>query len=699
MFSASPATGIGPLQVQLSATGSTDRDGTIASYAFSFGDGTPATGPQSAQAVSHLYAPGTYTASVVATDNQGGSSTATRTITVAAPPSNYVGNGGFETNTSGWLKNGIATLARVAPGRSGSYCLEVASGASTAFGVTDDPNWVTGVGAAGQTYRVTAWVQSPSSGGTAKIKLREFLGGVQQGPSVYSATVTLSPSWQLLSLNYTALAAGSTFDVEVNDYPVAANEILHIDDMAIAWLSPATVPPTIAAPATVTVNENSQVVVPISVTSTEGQAITSLSANLASLPAGSNATFVPSASNTSGTLTWTPTYVDGRIEGYPVTFTASNGLAASASTSVFVVNVDRAPVLAVPASVSATAGAQVSVEITASDPDGDAITTMSVDLSQLPANHGAVFVANSTNTAGTLTWTPDPSVARGDPYAVTFTARNVVTGSVTVPITVNRPPSGINLVGNPGFESATTGWVKSGSATITRIPAGRNGSYALQITSSAATTFGITDDPNWIANAGGAGTAYRISAWVRAASAKGSIKIKVREFAGGVQQGSSAYSDPIVLTTSWKEVTIDYLSRTADSFLDIEINDYPVAASEVFIVDDINIVRVSGGASAASAARAGTPAPAFGARLSSNPVGPQGELRFTTTRDGRVRLRIFDAQGRAVLQPLDEAWMAAGSHRITLRAPAAGSTVAAGAYFYRLDAAEGVLNGRFTIVN
>ncbi len=699
VFSASPASGIGPLQVQFNTAGSTDRDGTIASYAFDFGDGTPASGPQSAPAVSHLYAPGTYTASVRATDNVGGTSTATRTITVAAPPSNFVANGGFETNTSGWAKNGSATLARVAPGRTGSFCLEVASTSTTTFGITDEPNSVTGVGAPGLTYRVTAWVRSPSSGGTAKIKLREFLGGVQQGPSVYSPTVTLSPSWQLLSFNYTALAAGSMLDVEVNDYPVAANEVLQVDDMAIAWVSPATMAPVITAPATVSVSENGQVIVPVTVTSVEGQAITSLSASLAGLPAGSNATFVPGASNATGTLTWTPTYADGRTEGYPLTFTASNGLTASVSTNVFVTNVDRAPVLVVPASVSATAGAQISVEITASDPDGDAITAMSVDLSQLPANHGAVFVANSTNTAGTLTWTPDPSFVRGDPFAVTFTARNVVTGAVTVPITVNRPPSGINLVGNPGFESAITGWAKTGSATLMRIPAGRNGSYALQITSSAGTTFGITDEPNWIANAGSAGTAYRISAWVRAASAKGSIKIKVREFVGGVQQGSSAYSDPIVLSTSWKEVTIDYLSRTADSYLDIEINDYPVAANEVFIVDDISIVRVSGGASAASAVRAGTPAPAFGARVTSNPVGPQGELLFTTTREGRVRLRIFDAQGRAVSQPINEAWMAAGSHRIALRAPATASAIAAGAYFYRLDAAEGVIHGRFTIVN
>jgi PKD repeat protein len=66
-------------------TGSFDDDGTIASYAWNFGDGSTGTGatPQ------HLYAgPGTYTVGLTVTDNRGGIASITSPITVVSPPAN-----------------------------------------------------------------------------------------------------------------------------------------------------------------------------------------------------------------------------------------------------------------------------------------------------------------------------------------------------------------------------------------------------------------------------------------------------------------------------------------------------------------------------------------------------------------------------------------------------------------------------------
>jgi len=81
--SATPTTGTAPLAV--SFTGSaTDTDGTIASYAWTFGDGTTST----QQNVSHTYqTAGTYTATMTATDNAGARGSASVTITVN-PPAN-----------------------------------------------------------------------------------------------------------------------------------------------------------------------------------------------------------------------------------------------------------------------------------------------------------------------------------------------------------------------------------------------------------------------------------------------------------------------------------------------------------------------------------------------------------------------------------------------------------------------------------
>ncbi|MFT4258387.1 PKD domain-containing protein [Microbacterium sp.] len=70
------------LTVSTNASGSTDADGTIASYSWEFGDGATATGVTA----SHTYAAaGTYTVSLTVTDNGGATGTTTKPITVTAP--------------------------------------------------------------------------------------------------------------------------------------------------------------------------------------------------------------------------------------------------------------------------------------------------------------------------------------------------------------------------------------------------------------------------------------------------------------------------------------------------------------------------------------------------------------------------------------------------------------------------------------
>jgi PKD repeat protein len=66
-------------------TGSTDSDGTIASYTWDFGDSTTGTGatPQ------HTYTTaGTYTVALTVTDNRGGTGSVTGSVTVTDPPAN-----------------------------------------------------------------------------------------------------------------------------------------------------------------------------------------------------------------------------------------------------------------------------------------------------------------------------------------------------------------------------------------------------------------------------------------------------------------------------------------------------------------------------------------------------------------------------------------------------------------------------------
>src|SRR6185436_10708302 len=92
------------------------------------------------------------------------------------------------------------------------------------------------------------------------------------------------------------------------------------------------------------------------------------------LPLGHDATFVVDPGSGSGTLRWTPGYMDSRPTPYTVTFTATNVLSGSASTKILVQNSNRAPVASAGGPYSAFVGAPVTFNGTGStDPDGDVI--------------------------------------------------------------------------------------------------------------------------------------------------------------------------------------------------------------------------------------------------------------------------------------------------------------------------------------
>ncbi len=84
VMSATPSSGTSPLTVTFNGSGSTDPDGSVTSWLWSFGDGYTGTGV----VTTHTYTtPGmTYTPSLTVVDNRGGSSRTTGTIVVNAPP-------------------------------------------------------------------------------------------------------------------------------------------------------------------------------------------------------------------------------------------------------------------------------------------------------------------------------------------------------------------------------------------------------------------------------------------------------------------------------------------------------------------------------------------------------------------------------------------------------------------------------------
>ncbi|MGE5180189.1 MAG: Ig-like domain-containing protein, partial [Bacteroidota bacterium] len=193
--------------------------------------------------------------------------------------------------------------------------------------------------------------------------------------------------------------------------------------------------PTVTAPATASGNEGTLITFTVTASDPDGDAITSLTASGTAITAGG--TFTANGTNTSGTFSWTPSAT--QAGSYSATFTASNALSGSATTDITVINVDAPPVVTAPATESVAEGAPLSFTVTASDPDGDAIASLTAAGTAITA--GGSFTADASNTIGTFGWTPTSGQAGS--YSVTFTASNALSGSATTAITVtgvNNPP-------------------------------------------------------------------------------------------------------------------------------------------------------------------------------------------------------------------------------------------------------------------
>jgi PKD repeat protein len=222
------------LGVTADASASSDTDATpIADYRFNFGDGTPVVGPQAGATATHTYTTaGTYTVTVTVTDTAGQASTASAQVVVKT---NFVTNGGFETDLSGWNTSGSGsniTLARVSGGHAGSWSAKLTNtGTTTSTFATlqDSPNWVTATTAG--TYTGSAWVRSDTAGAILKIKLQEYNGSTLISSA--NGQVTLSTAWQQVSVPYVIRSPGSTLDLQLYVANPAPGTAFYADDISV----------------------------------------------------------------------------------------------------------------------------------------------------------------------------------------------------------------------------------------------------------------------------------------------------------------------------------------------------------------------------------------------------------------------------------------------------------------------------------
>ncbi|WP_409451160.1 chitobiase/beta-hexosaminidase C-terminal domain-containing protein [Jatrophihabitans sp.] len=228
----SPASGAVPFDVTADASASSDGDATpIASYAFDFGDGSPVVTQAGPQATHTYTTSGTFTVKVTVSDTAKLSGSASQSVSAAA---NLLKNPGFEQNVSGWTTNASAvSLARVSGGHSGGWAARVTNtGKNAATCLLDDSPNAVGSTVAG-TYVASLWVKGAVPGATLTLKLSERSGKSVIGSS--TATLALSTSWQLVSVSYRPVSAGSALDFNASVANVAAGAVaFYADDAAIA---------------------------------------------------------------------------------------------------------------------------------------------------------------------------------------------------------------------------------------------------------------------------------------------------------------------------------------------------------------------------------------------------------------------------------------------------------------------------------
>ncbi|MBT1002474.1 PKD domain-containing protein [Paenarthrobacter sp. DKR-5] len=160
-FSASTA----GLSVDVDGSASTDADGTVAAYAWDFGDGAKATGVKA----SHSYAAaGTYTVKLTATDDAGATGTTSQAVTVAAPSAAAVSfRSGAQTNVNSTAPT-VTVPSDVAAGDALLLIATVNTTSSTAADPTGVTGWRLVDSKAAGTMQTVLWVKTAAAGDAGK---------------------------------------------------------------------------------------------------------------------------------------------------------------------------------------------------------------------------------------------------------------------------------------------------------------------------------------------------------------------------------------------------------------------------------------------------------------------------------------------------------------------------------------------------
>jgi hypothetical protein len=423
--------------------------------------------------------------------------------------------------------------------------------------------------------------------------------------------------------------------------------------------------------------------------------------------------------------------------GFFATVTAtSGGLNDSKSFNINVQQFGPPPVVTAPANVTGVTGVPITFTVSAVDPDGDVITSLTA--SGLPV--GATFASNATNTSGTFDWTPTSS--QTGTYIVTFIASNVFSGSATTQIVVgigeDRPPvadpgpdrSGVvglpidfdgSGSSDPDGDPLTYVWdfgdgvtaagvtvshayAAIGTYTVTLTVTSKalsdSGTLSVTITEALAATAFTTGGNGTISlNSGKPYACVQIQPGGGYSNSQVNLSTIRMRYPGGsvpeiLAQGSKTASEGDKDHDGIPELTACF--GKAD--LRLLFSGLPQGNNDV-TVDLVGDLTAGGSFHATLSLTVKKTGGTLAASITPNPLNPRAKLTFVTSRAGFVRVRLFDARGRLVKTIADREAPAGYQELVVDGRAGSGTPLASGVYLVRVwTQHDGETTSRLTLL-
>jgi len=331
------------------------------------------------------------------------------------------------------------------------------------------------------------------------------------------------------------------------------------------------------------------------------------------------------------------------------------------------------PIVAAPGSVTVTEGDTLTIQVSASDPDGDAIANLFADLSNMPPGSGAVFVADPDHTTGKLTWRT--TIGQSGGYSADFIAVTSLGGG-EVPAFFGYEP----FVQTSYARTAITvqkavqarGFTRAADKTI-RLFSDKpdwcayvepvHGSFALEDIDPATVTL-VSHDTGSVEQIP-VGTGKRQTV--------------------GDRNRNSIPDEAFCFAIEDLRRLFDRISGRHDVTPSIQGR---LTSGEQFSAGiDLSVIATDEGDDETDA------------QVSPNPLNPQGTLTIRQSKRGPLRVQLFDTRGRLVRTLLATDSSPAGKIEVRVDGhDATGGSLASGVYLLRVSTSDRVTTVRFVVL-